>query len=227
MELVVAPVEDLRERLRTAFEEVVDRPVHCALTGGSTALIFLGALRHARVDWTNVTFLWADERDVPFDDPESNFGVARRVLLDPIATQRGSRAPRALPMPGGRADLAAAAAEYDSLLAHELRGAAIDLVILGVGEDGHVCSLFPGHQALLEERARVVAVEDAPKPPPRRLSLTLPFLMESRQLWIVALGPRKRHRLQAAISGTGHATPIDLVLQRRNVTVFTDQSVRL
>jgi 6-phosphogluconolactonase len=227
MELVVAAVEDLRVRLRTAFEEVVDRPVYCALTGGSTALIFLGALRHARVDWTNVTFLWADERAVPFDNPESNFGVARRVLLDPIVEERGTRAPRTLPMPGGHQDLAAAAAEYDSLLAHELRGASLDLAILGVGEDGHVCSLFPGHQALREDRTRVVAVENAPKPPPRRLSLTLPFLLESRQLWIVALGPRKRHRLQAAISRTSHDTPIDLVLRRSNVTVFTDQSVRL
>jgi 6-phosphogluconolactonase len=227
MELVVASVEELRVRLRSAFEEVVDRPINCVLTGGSTALIFLGALRHARVDWTKVTFLWGDERAVPYDDPDSNFGVARRVLLDPILNDGGSGAPRTLPMPGGRGNLSDAAAEYDTLLAHELRGAALDLAILGVGEDGHVCSLFPGHKALLEEHTRVVAVEDAPKPPLRRLTLTLPFVLESRLVWVVALGPRKRHVLQAAVSRTSSARPIDLVLRRRNVTVFTDQGVRL
>jgi 6-phosphogluconolactonase len=130
-------------------------------------------------------------------------------------------------MPGERANLADAAAEYESLLAQLLGGSPLDLAILGVGEDGHVCSLFPGHKALLEDRTRVVAVEDAPKPPVRRLTLTLRFVLDSRLLWIVALGQRKRHLLQAAISRTGRGTPIDLVLQRRNVTVFTDQSVRL
>jgi 6-phosphogluconolactonase len=227
MELVVAPVEELRVRLRSAFEEAVDRPIACALTGGSTALIFLGALRHARVDWTGIRLFWADERAVPYDHPVSNFGVARRVLLDPLRQDRAGRGPRALPMPVDHASLSDAAAEYDNLLAHELGGAPLDLAIIGVDEDGHVCSLFPGHRALLEDRARVAAVEDAPKPPARRLTLTLRFVLESRLLWIVAIGPRKRPALQAAIARTGHATPIDLVLQRRNVTVFTDQSVHM
>ena len=224
MELVVAPVDELRVRLRSAFEDAVNGQLHCALTGGSTALIFLGALEKARVDWPSVTFYWGDERAVPHDDPDSNYGVARRVLLDHLRP----RAPRVFPMPGASDDLHDAAMVYDELLAQELRGGPLDLIILGVGDDGHVCSLFPGHKALLDDRARVVAVEDAPKYPPRRLSLTLRFVLESRSIWIVALGVRKRPVLQAAITRSQTSTPIDLVLQQaRNVTVFTDQRIRL
>jgi 6-phosphogluconolactonase len=164
---------------------------------------------------------------VSADDPESNFGVARRVLLDPLKRSGASRGPRVFPMPGGHRSLPEAAVAYEHLLDHELKGDAPDLAILGVGEDGHVGAVFPG-EALLGDRALVMAVENAPRPPSRRLTMTLPFLLRSRTIWIVAVGPRKRAVLQAAVSRRGQSTPIDLVFQHgRHMTVFTDQAVHL
>jgi 6-phosphogluconolactonase len=108
-----------------------------------------------------------------------------------------------------------------------LNGGPLDLAILGVGEDGHICSLFPGHKALEEVKLRAVAIEDAPKPPPRRLSLSLRFVLQTKKIWMIAIGPRKLPVLQAAIEKTGRTTPLDLVMRHAsNVTVFTDQTLR-
>ena len=223
MELVVAPIEVLRLRLTDAFEGWASQaPARsCALSGGSTAFMFLGALKNAQVDWSRISLFWADERAVPPDHPDSNYGMANRVLLGPL----GHTAPRAFRMPAEHPDLGEAAVHYDQVLARELRGGPLDLAILGVGEDGHICSLFPGHRALMAE-GRVVAVDDAPKPPPRRLSLTLAYLKQTRQIWVVVIGAQKRDVLQAAIQRTGLSTPLDLLLsQAKDLTVFTDQSV--
>lgn len=243
MELVVARIDELRTRLTEAFEEwsredVGATPRTCALSGGATALIFLGALRNANVDWSRISLFWADERAVPPEDPDSNYGIAQRMLLDPL----GVKAPKAFRMVfdasldrpfdsaqgrPGMSSLGTAAMKYDTVLARELKSSGLDLALLGVGEDGHICSLFPGHRALLADDLRVVAVEDAPKPPPRRLTLTLPFVLRTKKIWLIAVGPRKLPVLHAALSRTQRKTPVDLLLhQAKDVTVFTDQVIR-
>ena len=228
MELVIAPIAELRARIAHHFEELVgstlDRGVGlsdepnmftCGLTGGSTALIFLGALREASVDWSRITLYWGDERAVPPDSVESNYGLVEQMLLRPLA----AKAPAAVRMQGELPDLQHAAREYAAALPP-----ALDLLILGVGDDGHVCSLFPGHPALQEESARVLVIEDSPKPPPRRLTLSLSYVLRARQVWIVAVGERKRTLLQRAIKRKDVSTPVDLVVaQARSVTIFTDQ----
>lgn len=233
MELVVARIDELRPRLTEAFERWANEregQQSCALSGGPTALIFLGALRNANVDWSRISLFWADERAVPASDPDSNYGIADRMLLGPL----GARAPRAFPMPfgfaqgtAGEVSLGTAAMRYDTLLARELRSNGMDLALLGVGEDGHICSLFPGHRALMADDLRVVAVEDAPKPPARRLTLSLPFVLRTKKIWLIAVGPRKLPVLHAALSRTQRTTPLDLLLhQAKDVTVFTDQIIR-
>ena len=222
MELVGAPVTELKTLLTQSFEDWSKEGRSCALSGGATALIFLGALRNATVDWRRITLYWADERAVPPDDPDSNYGLAERMLLSPL----GPRAPRAIRMPA-EANLGQAALWYDEVLATELDNGALDLAILGVGEDGHVCSLFPGHAGLTEEDLRAVAIEDAPKPPARRLSLTLKYVLQTKQIWLVAVGARKLPVLQAAINKTSSSTPVDVVMRHgKDVTVFTDQTIR-
>jgi 6-phosphogluconolactonase len=222
MELVGAPVTELKTLLTQSFEDWSREGRSCALSGGATALIFLGALRNAAVDWRKITLFWADERAVPPDDPDSNYGLAERMLLSPLA----ARAPRAIRMPA-EANLGQAAIWYDEVLANELDDDALDLAILGVGEDGHVCSLFPGHPALTQNELRAVAIEDAPKPPARRLSLTLRYVLQTKKVWLVAIGPRKLPVLQAAINKTGSSTPVDLLMRHgKDVTVFTDQTIR-
>jgi 6-phosphogluconolactonase len=223
MELVHAPVAELKSLLTESFEGWAQEGRSCALSGGGTALIFLPALRAAKVDWSKITLFWADERAVPADDPESNYGIAERMLLSPL----GAKAPRAVRMPADMPNLGEAALKYDAELATVLRGGPLDLALLGIGEDGHVASLFPGHAALEQNELRTVAVEDAPKPPKRRLSLTLRYLLQTRKIWVVAVGPRKLPVLQAALSKTQRSTPLDLVLQQaKDVTVFTDQVIR-
>jgi hypothetical protein len=98
MELVGAPVTELKALLTQSFEDWSKEGRSCALSGGATALIFLGALRNATVDWRKIILFWADERAVPPDDPDSNYGLAERMLLSPLA----ARAPRAIRMPAER-----------------------------------------------------------------------------------------------------------------------------
>ncbi len=223
MELVHAPVAELRQLLTESFEDWAQEGLSCGLSGGATALIFLPALRAAKVDWSKITLFWTDERAVPADDPESNYGIADRMLLMPL----GALAPRAVRMPADLPSLGDAAVKYDDVLSTELRGGALDLALLGVGEDGHVASLFPGHQALAQNDLRAVAVEDAPRSPKRRLSLTFRYVLQTRKIWLIAVGPRKLPVLQAALSKTQRATPLDLLLhQAKDVTVFTDQVIR-
>lgn len=226
MELVVAHIAELKARLTHQFEELVGETLDrgatnafaCGVTGGSTALIFLPALREANVDWSRLTLFWGDERAVPPDSDDSNYRLVEDMLLRPLA----ARAPNAIRMQGEMPDLQYAAREYAALLPP-----ALDLLILGVGDDGHVCSLFPGHPALTENNARVLVVEDSPKPPPRRLTLSLSYVLRSKSLWIVAVGERKRVLLQNAIRREQPSTPIDLVVaQGREVVIFTDQSLR-
>jgi 6-phosphogluconolactonase len=232
MELVGAPVPELKGLLTRSFEEWARDQgasraprasgASCALSGGATAMIFLSALRGAEVDWSRITLFWTDERAVPPDDPESNYGIAAQLLLSPL----GARGPRAIRMPA-EAQLGQAALWYDAALATELGGGALDLALLGVGEDGHIASLFPGHHALMQDELRTVAIEDAPKPPPRRLSLSLKFILQTKKIWLVAIGSRKLRVLQAAINKTSNSTPLDLLMrQGKDVVVFTDQQIR-
>lgn len=230
MEIVEAPIAELRPRITHLFEEVVtatldrgsgaaDTPFwfSCGLTGGATALIFLGALREAHVEWSRIALYWGDERAVPPDHADSNFGLAERLLISPL----GARAPNVFRMAAEEPDVYKAARKYATLLPP-----ALDLLILGVGDDGHVCSLFPGHRALTTEDEGVTVVEDSPKPPPRRMTLTLPYVLGARRIWIVAVGPRKGPLLQRALAREQSSTPIDLVVAQGNgVTIFTDQAV--
>ncbi len=167
------------DELSRIFVERVEQRFHelgrlsLALPGGSAAEVLCPALVSARVRWRDVDVFWGDERAVPPDHPDSNYRIAderllSRVRIDPARIHR---------MPAEAPDLEAAAREYQMRLVRA-SGAPphLDVVLLGVGADGHVCSLFPDHPAL-DERARlVVPVADSPKPPSRRLTLTLPAL---------------------------------------------------
>lgn len=176
-----------------------------ALTGGSLATDGFPRLARAKVDWSRVDFLWGDERAVPPDHADSNYRVARELLLDPV----GARPERVHRMPGELLDLAAAAREYDALV----RRVGLDLALLGAGPDGHVCSLFPGHALLREVQAWAAAIEDSPKPPPRRLTLTLPALAAARSVVLVLLGAGKAAAVKAALAEPASQLPLAFVLR--------------
>lgn len=161
------------------------------LTGGRSAeRLYQAWAALPRFDqMRNVCFYFCDERCVPPDNPESNCGLAMRTLF-----QRGvPLACSVIRMPAEQADSAAAAAAYERILPNRL-----DVLLLSVGEDGHIASLFPHSDALLETRRRVVPVW-APKPPHDRLTVTPPLLTRAANIFVMALGKEKAavfHRVQ-------------------------------
>lgn len=170
-----------------------------ALPGGSVAEAFVPPLIRARIDWRQVELLWLDERAVPPEDPASNFGLAWRSGLSelPLAPERVHRlraeAPLAL---AGAADTAETAErELRELLGSSPR---IDFALVGFGPDGHVASLFPDHPALRERERWIVAVDDAPKPPPARLTWTLALFRRVDLAVIAGFGAEKAAVVRAA-----------------------------
>lgn len=160
------------------------------LAGGSTPRACYERLRRETLPWGRVTVLFGDERCVPPDDEESNYHLARTSLLFRVSPLSVHRIP-------GELGAETAASLYADLVA-PLRP--LDLVLLGVGEDGHTASLFPGNAAV-QAGGSVVAVHGAPKPPPNRVSLTLEALREARRVVVLATGAGKRDAVARARRG--------------------------
>lgn len=179
-----------------------------ALPGGSVAEAFCPALAAAGVDWKRADLFWCDERAVPSDHQDSNFRVANELLLRRVDVP----AERIHRMPADAADLDAAAASYEREILGIPGGHGFDIVLLGVGPDGHVCSLFPGHPALEEASRLVLAIEDSPKPPPRRLTLTLPALRNAF-LVAAAFGESKSAAIASALQDRESRLPLALALR--------------
>jgi len=184
------------------------------LTGGRTAKRIYRAVRESpardAVDWRRVEFWWGDERFLPAGDPERNETQARAALLDALPVDPA----RVHPMPGSdaAADPESAAEAYAQALAAAARpGTAVlphfDLLLLGVGEDGHVASVFPEHPVAYESRP-VAGVRGSPKPPPNRVTLTLPALNTAEEVWLLATGPEKARAVGMALIAS--AGPVQL-----------------
>jgi 6-phosphogluconolactonase len=181
------------------------------LTGGGIAAKVYAALREApvgdAVDWSHVHFWWGDERFLPAGHPDRNETQARAALLGAIPVN-----PELVhPMPASDGpdgdDPEAAAERYAATLAATTRpGTArlphFDVVLLGVGEDGHVASVFPEHPVVYDTRP-VSAVRGAPKPPPVRITMTLPTINTGEEVWLLAAGPSKADAVGLALAGGG------------------------
>ena len=183
------------------------------LTGGGNGnklLRFLAA-QSERVDWAKVHLFWGDERYVTEDDDERNDKQAREALLDHVDIP--ARNVHAMPAADGEfgTDLAAAALAYEQLLAANAEpgdpAPNFDVHLLGVGPEGHINSLFPDTPAVREKTRHVVGVEDSPKPPPLRITLTLPAIQRSREVWLLVAGEEKADAVAAAING---ADPVSI-----------------
>ena len=182
-----------------------------ALSGGSTPRLVYPLLasrpRIDLVDWSRVEFFWGDERAVPPDDPESNFGVARTLLVDHLPGVRPAAIHR---MPADAPDRDAAAARYEAELGRASgvppgtsRRPRFDLIWLGMGPDGHTASLFPDADTLAERRRWVV-----PATAPRamavagRMTFTLPVINAARAVLFVVAGADKAAALRSVHSGS-------------------------
>ncbi len=222
-EVVVDSPEHLAETLARRLEQDASQAIAArgrfslALPGGSVAPTFFPRLLRASVDWARTDFFWADERAVPPEDPESNYAVAERLWLAPA----GVPPARVHRMTADADDLKAAAVAYESELIRCLgRPPRLDVALLGMGPDGHVCSLFPGHPLLREERLLVAAVYDSPKSPARRLTLTLPALALAGRVVVAAPGEAKAAPAREALRDRASALPVAIVLRSARQVMF-------
>lgn len=179
-------VEEIAEAAADLFLEAAPRSV--SLAGGTTPRVCYERLAGFEYRWADVDVFFGDERCLPPDHPDSNFRMAHEVLL--------SRVPaRVHRMPGESCDAAAYERELREVLGPN---GALDLVVLGLGEDGHTASLFPGDPALEEAERLVVRVE---RPDHPRLTLTLPVLSASPVAVFLVQGERKREALRLLLTG--------------------------
>ncbi len=180
------------------------------LAGGTIGIASLAALRatpaRAAVDWRRVDLWWGDERFVAADSPDRNDRQARAALLDFLDLDPARVHPMgALGGPDGT-DADAAAARYAAELADAAPGSArvpeFDVLLLGMGAEGHTASIFPGSPAAHDERT-AFGVHGCPKAPPTRLSLGFSALQSAREVWMVAAGAEKAPAVALALSGAG------------------------
>lgn len=213
-------------------------PVHVGVTGGTVGTRVLeevaaSPLRHA-VDWTGVHVWWGDERFLPDGDPERNETQARSALLDALPLPPGNV--HAIPARGAGVDTpddaaTAYAAELARYAATDGEAAddagppvpAFDVLMLGMGPDGHVASLFPGDPAVEIVDRTVTGVLASPKPPPERVTLTLPAIEVAQEVWVVVAGEEKAEPTTRALAGDDvRSTPAAGALGRRRTLWLVD-----
>jgi 6-phosphogluconolactonase len=215
--VVVVPDADIlastvaaRLAVKILDAQAVHGSASVVLTGGRVAAKVLRSVRElpasAAIDWSRVDLWWGDERFLPSGDPDRNETQAREALLDklPLDPARVHAMPASDGADGD--DASAAAARYAADLASAAGpGASLprfDVLMLGVGEDGHVASLFPNHP-VLEQTGPTAAAFDSPKPPPTRVTLTLPTIQSADEVWLIAAGPDKAAPIGTVLAG-GH-----------------------
>lgn len=222
---VLAAAVAARMITRLTDAQVAHGEASVVLTGGSIGIATLAALAASpardALDWSQLDVWWGDERFLATGDPERNETQARAALLDqvPLDPDRVQPMP-ALDGPDGD-DPEAAARRYAAALVDRARAQQgqprgptapgpggslprLDVLLLGVGDDGHVASLFPSKVVSEEERS-VVAVRAAPKPPPTRLSLSMPVLRSAEEVWLVVAGEDKARVVGSALGGADEA----------------------
>ena len=209
---------------RLAGAQEAGREPQVVLTGGTIA----DALHHelarlspgSEVDWSRVVVWWGDERFVPSDSPDRNAGQARRAFLDAV----GATQVHEMPASDELSDVEAAALAVEDLV-RQHGSDEFEVVLLGIGPDGHVASLFPGSPQLEVDDRIAVAVTDSPKPPPERITLTFDALNRARSVWVIASGEGKAEAVAAALGVEGSVTdtPARGVHGVQDTTYFLDR----
>ena len=205
--------KDDQEVARLAADEVArllagastaDRPRGLVLTGGTLTRTLHPLLASSPVDWSDVEVWWGDDRYVAAADDQRNAGQAQRDLLSRVALDP-ARVHEIPPSDAGHPDVASAATAYDTELRRFVDRLAPDepwfeVLMLGIGPDGHCASLFPGRPEV-HDPAYVLPVTDSPKPPPTRLSLGMTALRRARHVVFVATGEGKAEAVARSVAG--------------------------
>ncbi|GME38417.1 6-phosphogluconolactonase DevB-type [Neofusicoccum parvum] len=204
-----------------------------AVSGGSLPKVLAKALLSAgegKLDFSKWHIFFADERAVPLDHADSNYCLLKAELLDKIPAESGK--PAVYPIDTQYLnDVQELADQYEQTLVKafaardSVKIPMFDLILLGCGPDGHTCSLFPGHPLLRETEAWVLPIEDSPKPPPKRITFSLPVAAHGIKIAFVGIGAGKKEIMRKIFdTEEGHALPCGLVnsMAQERVTWFTD-----
>lgn len=225
--LVGGVARHLESTLRDLLAEKAE--VHVVLTGGSVGTDVLAALGDSAsgrdLDWPRVHVWWGDERWLPSGDEERNDKQADDALLSRVGLL--AEHTHRFAADDGTVSLDEAAVQYaDELAAHATEGSTtpeFDILLLGVGPDGHVASLFPDRTGVRERGAAVVAVRESPKPPPERLSLTITSIRRADRVWLALSGADKASALSLALSGANTVqVPVAGVYGTKETVFFVD-----
>jgi 6-phosphogluconolactonase len=201
-------------------------PRYVALSGGRIAARFFSAVAEFAtkdgISLNNVHFFWGDERCVPAADPESNFNLANTHLLRPLSIPEG----QIHRVPGEEPPEDAAAQAAAELCRFAPRGPenqpVLDLIFLGMGEDGHIASLFPGESDEVRGDKAVYRAVYATKPPPRRITLGYGAIVAGRNVWVLASGAGKKAALDESLHSGGQ-TPLARILKyRAHTRIYSD-----
>jgi len=196
---------------------------HLALSGGTTPGATYRLLGAEPSELSGVEIWFADERCVAPEDPESNYRLAAETLLEPAAL-----APACVHRMQGELGPSAGAARYAAELSAQLPQEeglpVLDLIVLGIGPDGHIASLFPGAETLdAPAEALCLGVEDSPKPPPERITLSLSVLRAARSCLLLATGAGKGDAVSAMLAEPSHHVPASM-LRRERLSVIVDDA---
>lgn len=226
-----ALVAAVAARFITTVAELQGRQsvVRVVLTGGSVGIGILAGVRESaerdRVDWRRIDLWWGDERWVAAGHADRNDQQARDALLDHvgIAEERVHAFPAADAGLGLDAAASAFAAELEAHAPERADGTRFDIVFLGVGPDGHIASLFPNRDEITVTARTVLAIRDSPKPPPERLSLSLPVINSADSVWLALAGADKASALGLALAGASpYLVPVAGAEGRRRTVFFVD-----
>lgn len=193
--------------------------VHICLTGGGTANTmyerFAALVPDSELDASKLQLWWGDERFIPATDPDRNSLQAVTRLARTVSIKSADI--HMMPAQDGRADSHQCAVEYET----ELGDTTFDITLLGIGADGHVGSIFPDHPSFEPTSRNVVGVTDSPKPPAERISLTIPAMNRSEEIWFIATGSSKADAVARALNGDP-AIPASHVEAREGTYWFLD-----
>jgi len=184
--------------------QTASRSASLVLTGGEIGIAVLRKVANTpaatAVDWQGLDIYWGDERFLPSGHPERNETQAREALLNHVDVDPTRVHPMgASDGPWGN-DPDSAAQAYEDLLPNR---PAFDICLLGIGEEGHVASVFPSSPAVYETERAVIGVRGSPKPPPTRISLTLPTIRCATEVWLIVSGAQKAAAVTMALRGAG------------------------
>lgn len=186
-----------------------------ALTGGSAAQALYPVLARAALPWDRVHVFYGDERAVPPDHKDSNHKLALDCFLSTAPVPAANVHPMVSGELAASGDVDGGARAYERVLLGVTGGTgALDVVHVGMGPDGHICSLFPGHALLGEERRLVAPITDSPKPPPSRITLTMQALSRARELWFLVSGAAKAEAVRDAIFDNASQLPAAIAARR-------------